>query len=251
MCCSTTHPAIIEVAARLGHDYVILDAEHAAMDRQTLELLVRTAEAHDLVSIVKLKDLDPVEIRDALDSGALGLMAPHIKDAGDMRALMDAAYFPPLGRRGVCGATRANAYSAGDLRELVRMTNEELLLIPVLEDREAVENLESILSVHEGIEIYDIGPVDLAASLGLDLNRSITNPSPELSEKLEVLLAGLKARGKHVMYPTRFPNMDASAQEVRESMRERGVTLLYGFDTHCLVSGARQLLATKGPLSTS
>lgn len=245
MACAICHPAIIEIAGRQGHDYVILDAEHAAMDRQTLELLIRAAEAHGLVSIVKLKRIDEIEIRDALDLGALGVMAPHIKTAEDVRQLLAYTYFAPRGHRGVCGAARANAFSAGDVRDLVRLTNEEILAIPVIEEGEAAKNMDAILAVDDRISIYDIGPVDMALSLGLDLDRSITNPSPELKKVLDEVLGKIRAKGKHVMYPTRFPNIDQTPQQHAATMRGNGVSLVYGFDTQCLVKGSKEMLALR------
>lgn len=246
MACATCHPAVIEVAGQLGHDYVILDAEHSAMDLQTMELLVRAAEAWNLVSIVKLKRVDEIEIRDALDLGALGVMAPHIRSPGDVKQLLEYVYFKPRGHRGVCGAARANAFSAGDLRELVRLTNEEVLAIPVIEEGEAAACMDEILAVDDRLLIYDIGPVDMALSLGLDLDRSITNPSPELKKVLDDVMGKIKAKGKHIMYPTRFPNVDATAADVAASMKRMGVSLVYGFDTHSLVRGAKDLKKLSG-----
>ena len=56
------------------------------------------------MSIVKLKQVDEIEVRDALDLGALGIMAPHIHGPQDIQRLIDACFFPPRGKRGVCGA---------------------------------------------------------------------------------------------------------------------------------------------------
>lgn len=246
LCCSTTHPAIIEIGGKLGADFVIIDAEHFSLDRSTLENLIRAAEVHDLVSIVKLKKVDEIEIRDALDLGALGVMAPHIKSPDDVKRLLDYTYFPPRGHRGVCGAARVNAFSGGDVRELVKLTNEEILAIPIIEEGAAVECIDEILAVDDRIDIYDIGPVDMALSMGLPLDRSIENPSPELQKALDKVLSSIKQRGKHIMYPTRYPNQNAQGREIGDWMRQRGVSLVYGFDTHSLVRGARDLLALRG-----
>src|SRR5205085_923442 len=67
MSCALAHPGIIEIASRTGHDFVIIDAEHSAIDSLDQENLIRAADAHGLVSLVKLKEIDEVEIRNALD----------------------------------------------------------------------------------------------------------------------------------------------------------------------------------------
>jgi 2-keto-3-deoxy-L-rhamnonate aldolase RhmA len=234
-------PEIIEILSVTGHDFVIVDIEHSAAGANETEAMIRAADANGLPSLVKLKSVDEVEIRNALDAGASGVMAPHIRTPEDLRTLIDYCRFPPKGHRGLCSAARANRYSSRDIRDLVRFTNEELLVIPVIEDKEAVDNLDAIIGLDPSVEIFDIGPVDLALSMGLDLDRSITNPSPELTAVLDEVLGKLSAAGKSILYPTRFPNSDADPIELRKWMQSKGINMVYGMDTHALVAGSRAL----------
>lgn len=243
--CAIPHPGIMELACRTGHDFVLIDAEHTSIDPVTQEHLIRAADVHGMVSLVKVKAVDEVLIREALDAGACGIVAPHIKSAADMRRLIDYACFPTRGKRGLCSAARANYYSSADIRDLVAMTNEDLMIIPIIEDHEAVGNLDEILAVDPAINVFEIGPVDMALSLGLDLDRSITNPSPELVRVLDTVVSTLRARGKKLLYPTRFPNVDASAAQVASDLSARGVALLYGMDTHCINYASRLLASIK------
>jgi 2-keto-3-deoxy-L-rhamnonate aldolase RhmA len=244
--CAIPHPAVVEIACRTGHDFVILDTEHTSIDATTQEQLVRAADAHGLVCLVKLPDIDETTVRIALDAGACGVIAPHVKSAEDVRHIVELSCFPPRGRRGLCSAARANDYSSGDIRDLVRLTNEELLIIPILEDAEALDNVEAILDADPRIEIFEIGPVDMALSLGLDLEQSITNPSAELQRVLARIVDALHARGKKVLYPTRFPNTPFGAEDQRAALRAVGADLVYGIDTHVVNYGSRRLAALKG-----
>jgi 2-keto-3-deoxy-L-rhamnonate aldolase RhmA len=241
--CAIPHPGIVEVACRTGHDFVIIDAEHSSVDDVTQEALIRAAEVHGMVSIVKLKALDEMAIRVALDAGACGVIAPHIKSAADMRRLIDYCCFPSRGKRGLCGAARANTYSAGDLQEMIRLANEDLLIIPIIEDGEAIANLDEILSVDERINIFEVGPLDLALSLGIDFN--ISDPTPELKAAVERVCSTLRNRGRKILYPSRFPNMPFQAERVAADVRAFGASLVYGIDTHCINVGMRALASLK------
>jgi 2-keto-3-deoxy-L-rhamnonate aldolase RhmA len=241
LACATMHPAIFEVAGSMGLDFALVDAEHAALDRSLLETLVRAGDVEDIPTFVKIKRIDEVEIRDALDSGAAGIVAPHVRTADDVRRLVDACYFRPRGHRGLCGTARAAGFNSRDISALVRWTNEELVLCPIIEDIEAVHNLDEILAVDPSIEIYEVGPVDMALSLGLDLNQSIENPSPELREVLEIVHAKLRAAKKHILYPSRFPNVKGPRSDVLRHVESKGIKLLYGIDTHLIVHGIKSL----------
>jgi 2-keto-3-deoxy-L-rhamnonate aldolase RhmA len=245
LACAIPHPVLVEIACQSGHDFVIIDTEHTSIEPTTQEQLLRAADVHGLVALVKIPEVEEGIVRTALDAGASGIIAPHIKSAEDVRRLVEVSCFPPRGKRGLCSVARANGYSSGSLRDLVRLTNEEMLLIPILEDAEAVENLEAILDAEPSLEVFEIGPVDLALSLGLDLEQSISNPSQELRKSLLKMVSALHARGKKVLYPTRFPNTPFGAHEQLERVREFGVDLLYGIDTHVVNFGSRQLAALK------
>jgi len=244
--CAFNHPGIFEVACNAGHDFVGVDAEHAAINLETMENLIRAADCHGVPCLVKLKEGTEVEIRNALDAGASGVMVPHVLSGEGLSAAVDATYFAPRGRRGVCSAARVNAHSSWDIRDLISWTNELVLLIPIIEDKEAVENIDEILAVDDRIQLYEIGPVDLALSLGLDLDRSITNPSPELVEALDLVTRKLREAGKKLLYPTRYPNSPLSVEEQREALAKRGVAAVYGMDTHCLVNAFRGFRALSG-----
>lgn len=235
------HPGLVEIAATSGNSFVAIDVEHTAGDRTVVENMVRAADANGIACLVKLTRIDEIEVRSALDSGAHGVIAPHVRCAEDLQALIDYAFFPPRGKRGLCSAARANRHGSWDLTDLVNGTNDNLIVVPVLEDKEMVDNLEAILDVDDSVDIYEIGPVDLALSLGLDVGRSITNPSPELADVLDRVMKTLRDRGKNILYPSRFPNLDASEEDVREAMLKRGVKMVFGMDTHVLVKGFRDV----------
>ena len=251
LACALGNPGVVEVACNTGHDFVIVDAEHVATDQQQLENLIRAADIYRVPCLVKLADITELSIRNAFDFGACGIMCPHIRTPDELARVLEYTYFPPRGHRGLCGVARVNAHSAMDIREVVRWTNELALVVPIIEDREALEHLEDIIRVDSRIKVYEIGPLDLALSMGVDLDRSITDPAPELREAIDHIIGTLKAHGRRVLYPTRFPNVKADAATVAAELRSLGADLLYGIDTHALVRGARDLASIKRALQNS
>lgn len=245
MACALGHPSVIEVACNTGHDFVIIDAEHVAADQAQMEHMIRAADIYRAPCLVKLDVATEITIRNALDFGASGVMCPHIRSAEELAQVVQHTYFAPRGRRGLCGVARVNAHSAMDIRDVVRWTNELAIVVPIIEDVEAVDRLDDIISVDERITIYEIGPLDLALSMGVDLDRSITNPAPELREAIDHIIGTLKARDRKILYPTRFPNVKADAATVAGELRDIGADLIYGIDTHALVRGSRELSGLK------
>ena len=102
-----------------------------------------------------------VAIKRILDTGAHGVLVPWINTKEDAEYAVQACKYPPEGLRGF-GPRRAALVD----RNYVATANEEVLVIAQIETREAVDNLDDILSV-EGIDAVYIGPMDLSRSYGL------------------------------------------------------------------------------------
>jgi 4-hydroxy-2-oxoheptanedioate aldolase len=79
---------------------------------------------------------------------------PAVESAAQARALVQAAYFPPRGRR-----------SAGLARVSLLGRRDQPLLLPMIETRAGLDALDDILGV-EGVDGTFIGPYDLSLSLG-------------------------------------------------------------------------------------
>lgn len=159
-------PAAIEVLGYAGVDMVCIDGEHGPLDRQTLEHLVRAAEAVDVTPVVRTNFHYPAEILPFLDSGVMGVKMPHCNSVERARMVVDAVKYAPLGKRGMTPG-RANAYGvrAVPSQVYIEASNRETVILVQIEDAEGVKNLPEILQV-EGIDIINIGPGDLAGSLG-------------------------------------------------------------------------------------
>lgn len=157
--------AIIELLAYAGFAFVVIDMEHSGYTTTVAESLVRTAEAAGIVSFIRVIKNDPTLIMQAMETGTQGVVVPHILTPQDCANALAAMRFPPYGIRGWTAGSRAGRWGATDTGTYQEWSNSQPLLIPLIEDRDAVENLEDILAV-SGIEIVCLGPGDLSQSYG-------------------------------------------------------------------------------------
>jgi 4-hydroxy-2-oxoheptanedioate aldolase len=184
------HPAVIEILGLAGFDYACIDGEHAPLDRQTLEDLVRAAEIAGITSIFRSALHHPDEILPLLDTGVEGIMVPHVNTADHARMVVDAVKYAPQGKRGMTPG-RASRYATVNGREYTKALNRETLVMVQIEEAEAVRNLPEIVKV-DGIDIFTIGPGDLAHSLGYE-----GGEHPEVVKAINYIIDTVVAAGKH------------------------------------------------------
>lgn len=158
-------PAIVEMCGYNGLDYVILDAEHGPADTETLEHLLRAADASGIPAIVRVGGRAPDQILRVLDAGASGILVPHVITAEDTEAVVRAAHFPPRGVRGLATTSRAGRHGLVSAAEYIKAASEETVVIVQIEDRAALENVGAIART-PGLDAVFVGPADLATSLG-------------------------------------------------------------------------------------
>lgn len=163
--CNLPSPAAVEMLGIMGYDFTIIDAEHAPIDVEVCEHMVRAADAADIVPVVRVALNLQQNILRYLDSGALGVQIPMVNTREDAERVVASTKYPPQGMRGLA-ATRASGYGAGlSLPEYVRMANEETLVVVQVETREALANVEEIAAVNL-VDVVFLGPTDLSAALG-------------------------------------------------------------------------------------
>ena len=162
-------PAIVEMCAYAGFDFIVLDNEHGSADLGTTEHMLRAARASGIVPIVRCLEHD---IARTLDMGGSGLQVPMVNTAAHAAQLVQRIKYPlPHGASGVGGqrgsafSTRAAGYGAFGGPEHTRRSNEGIALIVMIETPEGVANAAEIAAV-DGVDAVFVGPNDLAHSMG-------------------------------------------------------------------------------------
>ena len=112
----------VEIVGLVGFDFVILDQEHAPLDRSAIDIACLAARAADIAAIVRVPEANAAGIMSALDCGATGVMVPHCYSAEKAR-LIAAACRHRGGARGYATTTRAGGY--GGARGEDHMTGQD------------------------------------------------------------------------------------------------------------------------------
>jgi len=238
--CSTISPVMVEIIGHAGFDFVIVDTEVLSINLETVENMVRAAECSNTIPLIKLKNNDPVMISDALNTGAPAVKVPHVCSADDLKRAVDAAYFHPKGNRGLCPVSRANFYAQGNLSDLVERTNRDVMVIPIIEDAEAVDRIDEIMSV-EGIDFYDLGPVDMAHSYRVPPEAGFSDPAVERA--LKKMIEAAHKYNKRIMTVPVFGGQPLTPELIRDRLISQGVNILfYLSDSAVMRMGMREAL---------
>lgn len=186
-------PALVEILALAGFDFVIIDREHGSIDLVTMENLVRAAQCAGISPIVRVAENHPVLVRQPLDIGAAGVQVPQIGTRESAMQVVRSAMFAPEGERGLQPFVRGASYRAIDPATFMANANRDSVLAIHIEGENAASNLEAILQV-ERIDVIFIGPYDLSQSLGVP--GQVTHPKVE--RRVAEIAALARAAGKCV-----------------------------------------------------
>jgi 4-hydroxy-2-oxoheptanedioate aldolase len=158
-------PDLVELFGAIGYDFVMIDCEHGPMNLDQVEHMVRAAEVFGITPITRIPNHDDSTILQFLDRGVQGLIIPHVNTCEAAEGVARAARYHPDGHRGV-GGGRAHDYGVAVSREeSTRWINAQLLVIPMVEETEAVDNLGQILTV-PGVDVLHVASGDLSQSMG-------------------------------------------------------------------------------------
>lgn len=157
-------PAVAEILASAGFDWLIVDAEHGPHGLETASMLFQAMKGTPATPLIRVPWNDQVMVKRVLDAGAMGVMFPMIRSRTEAEAAVRACKYPPEGIRGL-GAGRALGYGLR-MEEYLSVANDEIMVIVQVEHYETVERIDEILSV-PGVDLAFVGPYDLSASMGI------------------------------------------------------------------------------------
>jgi 2-keto-3-deoxy-L-rhamnonate aldolase RhmA len=232
---SMAHPSIAEILAMAGYDFVVVETEHTAIDVSEVLRVLIAIEQRGSIPLVRLAWVDPIQAKAVLDSGAAGVLVPMVNSREDAELAVRMTKYPPLGFRGV-GLARAQGYGQ-HFDEYVKHANDDTLLIVQIEHKDAVANIDEILSV-PGIDGTFIGPYDLSMSLGIAgqlTHRSVVEARTRVREA--TLERGLIA-GIHFVQPR------TAAEDTEVALRDGYRFIALGTDILFLGDTARTLQQT-------
>lgn len=156
------NPAMAEILAAVGFDWLWIDAEHSPMEMTDIQGILQAVE-NRCACVVRVPTSNEVYIKKALDIGAPGIIAPHVDTVEIAERVVKWAKYPPIGERSI-GVARAHGYGL-DIAGYMNSANDQLAIIVQIEHVKGAQDIERILDV-EGVDAVLIGPYDLSGSLG-------------------------------------------------------------------------------------
>lgn len=187
----TASHQVVELVARGGLDFAIVDAEHAPFDALTLDRMALAGRATGLPLLVRPPAVDAVFVGQALDMGLSGVVAPHVDSAEAAEALAAAAKYA-RGQRGFSPSTRAAGYGAPDARAYREAADAESGVWCQIEDAAALPRLDAIAAAQD-VDCLFIGRADLAQSLGVD-----SQSDPKVVEAVRAIAEAGRRHGRTV-----------------------------------------------------
>src|SRR6476620_12312665 len=146
-----------EVMAQCGFDSVTVDMQHGVQDYLSLVQCYQAMDRYPITPLVRVPWNEPGIVGKVLDGGAWGVICPMINTPAEARALVSYSLYPPKGKRSN-GPIRADAY--GSATPYQATANDEVMILPMIENHAAIDNIDAMLDVPAVIGIY-IGPSDL------------------------------------------------------------------------------------------
>jgi 4-hydroxy-2-oxoheptanedioate aldolase len=191
--------------------------------------LIQAVDEEKVCPIVRVGAIDQYMIKSALDMGAHGVVCPLVNTADEAKTAIRFLKYPPVGVRGV--APRKAADYGLSFAEYIRTANDATLLVAQVETREALENVEGIVSLKE-VDVAFVGPSDLTMSLGLLDDRSNPKVVDAMKRVVKVCESHHKVAG----------TLAASPEEAKRALSLGFRFIGLGSDTRFISGGAKPFI---------
>jgi 4-hydroxy-2-oxoheptanedioate aldolase len=157
-------PTVAEIMALAGFDFVVIDTEHAAIDVESVQILIQAMAGTGAAPIVRVPGSQRSVVTNILDTGPQGVIFPLINSRNEAETAVNVALFPPRGSRSI-GFGRAHGFDADRHKEYLETANDSMLLGIQIEHSDALARLNEVVTT-PGIDLVFIGLTDLSGSLG-------------------------------------------------------------------------------------
>jgi len=218
-------------AAMAGFDFLWIEMEHGPISLESLREVLLATRGAPAIPITRVPFNEPWLAKRALDMGSLGVVFPFTGTRELAEQAVASCQYPPLGIRGFGPGLAATRYGL-EASDYVRFADENVLVVVIVEEKRAIDNIEAIVSV-PGIDVVFIGANDLSFSLG---TRGRTGDSV-VEQAVEKVLAACRKHGVTAGYPA------GSAAEINKRIAQGFRFFQAGNELSLMREGARALLS--------
>ena len=181
------------IAADAGMDWLFIDMEHNSIGTDLAAQMSVAASRAGVTPLVRVPGKDPTVASQLLDTGAGGIVVPHVDDAGEVLPFVERCRFAPRGHRSLGGVFPQLHYASLPAPEAMARADEETLICPMIESPRAIENAGAIAAV-PGVDMLLFGSNDLAIEMGIPGELG----HPRIEEAFRRVIEAATAVGKPV-----------------------------------------------------
>jgi len=228
------NPAVAEIMAGEGFDFISVDMEHTPINVETFYQLAMAAKGTGCDILARLPSCDVVMAKQVLDMGAAGIIVPSVNSPAEAVQSVVIAKYPPAGVRGAA-LCRATGYGS-NFPDYYANHNSEVIVVVMLEHINAAKNADAILAT-PGIDAALIGPYDLSASMGLPGQLYHPDVLAAQQQILDACKRQNVVAGIHLV--------QADPESVKKRIDQGFGFIAGGIDTLFIREGCRQVLVAK------
>ncbi len=192
------------ILAEAGYDFLLFDTQHSPWEIKQLQPSIQAMRGKQAAPMVRVAANQTELICFALDAGARGIVAPMVNTRAEAEAMVRACRYYPLGNRSNAGV-RGEWGEFPKYRDYLDAVNNGLVIAPMIETKQALENLDAIASV-PGVDVLLIGPSDLSIELDVPLDYKCDSYQRALDKIAAAAAKHGIAAGMYFIPPEMDPN---------------------------------------------
>jgi len=194
----------VSLLADAGYDFLLFDTQHSLWEIKQLQPPIQAMRGKKAAPLVRVAANEAYQICFALDAGARGIIVPMVNTRAEAEAVVRACRYYPLGNRSNAGV-RGEWGEFKNYRDYMDAVNNELVIAPMIETNQSLENLDAIASV-PGVDVLLIGPSDLSIELGVPLDYACDTYQRALDKIAATAAKHGIAAGMYFIPPEMEPN---------------------------------------------
>lgn len=158
-------PAFVEFIPDNSLDFVIVTAEHNALDIADFLPLKYALNSKGIACLARTHSRSPDDVAKVCDSFD-GCVVPYVEDYEHCQRLAAAAVYRPLKGERLEKVLSEGVWPSRETEAYVEKKCAETVFIPMIESVRGVENLDRICSI-PGVHGVFVGPNDLTVNMGI------------------------------------------------------------------------------------
>src|SRR5918994_2548547 len=159
-------PALVDFLPPGALDFVIVSAEHNALDIADFLPMKYALNAKGIACLARTHSRDPDDVSKVCDAFD-GVVVPYVEDVQHAKELAAAAVYRPLKGKALQRVLDKNEWPSAATKDYVtKVRCPDTVFIPMIESVAWVENLGAICSI-PGVHAVFVGPNDLTVNMGI------------------------------------------------------------------------------------